>query len=368
MSVVADLTPLQELLSQAKAQLAKSGVDGHVARIEVVRKGRIQIQVERGKNRAWYAWKGGKLRALEIAADRKVPLAARLADPAFAENMQPLSYRPGKRLTLLDRSGHKPKILKGFRQGRLDGMLGRYERAAEAFADHAIYAPEVIEYENRNQALVMVFKSGERLRLSADNADLFHLVGEGLRDFQAHAGEQDEPPFSSDDELQVLDKRSGRLAAAGLDVPEHWTALRERIGAAHHDLPDPVYGLAHRDLHDKQVIQQHNHLTVLDFDLMRPADVTLDPANFLAHLVLRNLQGVQGATQRSIDTCGKQFLQGLDRHEEAGFWERLRFYQATTFCRLALVYHVRPRWSPLVPDLLRMGHRCLDDLDRIRGC
>ena len=56
----------------------------------------------------------------------------------------------------------------------------------------------------------------------------------------------------------------------------------------------------------------------------------------------------------------KQFLLGLARNEEPGFWERLRFYQATTFCRLALIYELRPNWSPLVPDLVTMGMRCLE--------
>jgi len=30
------------------------------------------------------------------------------------------------------------------------------------------------------------------------------------------------------------------------------------------------------------------------------------------------------------------------------------------------VYLVRPRWSSVIGDLLRMSHRCLDDFDRIR--
>jgi hypothetical protein len=65
--------------------------------------------------------------------------------------------------------------------------------------------------------------------------------------------------------------------------------------------------------------------------------------------------------------CGAQLLEGLGRNDEAGFWERLRFYQASSFCRLALVYTLRPCWAALVPLLVRMGERSLDDLRRIQG-
>ena len=160
-----------------------------------------------------------------------------------------------------------------------------------------------------------------------------------------------------------LGRPNGRVTHTGRS---DWPGLRERLADAWARLPPSVVGLAHRDLYDKQFIQQVNHLAVLDFDLMSRADVTLDPANFLAHLTLRNLQDLPGATQRSIDAGGRKFLQGLERNEEPGFWERLRFYQATTFCRLALVYTVYPGWESLVPDLVTMGNRCLDDLNRIQ--
>lgn len=366
MMQTATVSPLQHLLERIEDRLESTGTRGHIARVEINGKGTVQLEVALGERRCWYAWENQELSELAVAEDNKIPLAARLNDASFAARTSLLSYRPGRRLTLIDYSTQKPRILKGFRRGHLDRMVHKYEVANAALAGGGVHAPEVIEYDTANEALVMVLKAGERLRLSAETTDLFHLVGRGLRDFQEHDALADECAFDSAAELQVIDKHAARLEQMGGQLPEHWPCLRERLADARAELAPAAIGLAHRDLHDKQFIQQVKHLTLLDFDLMCRADVALDPGNLLAHLVLRNLQGAQDATQRSIDAGGKKFLQGLARNEEPGFWERLRFYQATTFCRLALVYAHRPRWVSLVPDLVTMGHRCLDDLNRIK--
>ena len=358
--------PLEQLLVRIEERLVSTGIRGHIARVEMTRKGAVHLELAQDERRCWYGWENHDLIELDAANDSKIPLAARLKDPSFAAKTSQLSYRPGRRLTLVDYSGQKPKILKGFRRGHLDRMVRKYEVANAAFAGRGVHAPEVIEYDTANEALVMVFKAGERLRLSADTTDLFYVVGEGLRDFQDHDALADEIAFDGSDELQVIDMHAARLEQVGGQLPEHWARLRERLADAWAILAPAVVRLAHRDLHDKQFIQQVNYLTLVDFDLMTRADVALDPANFLAHLVLRNLQGLQGATQRSIDTCGKMFLQGLARNEEPGFWERLRFYEATAFCRLALIYALRPRWASLAPDLTTMANRCLNDMKRIK--
>ncbi len=365
MTQTVTVSPPKHLLEQIEDWLVSTGTRGHIARVEITRNGAVQLELALGERRCWYAWKNSELRELEVAKDRRIPLAARLDDPSFAARTSLLSYRPGRRLTLVDYSGRKPRVLKGFRHGHLDRMVRKYEVAHAAFAGRSVLAPKVLEHDTANEALVMGFNAGERLRLSADTTDLFYLVGEGLRDFQDHDALAEEIAFDGRDELQMIDKHAARLERVRGQVPEHWPGLRKRLADAWTKLAPAVVGLAHRDLHDKQFIQQVKHLTLLDFDLMSRADVALDPANFLAHLVLRNLQGLGGATQRNIDACGKRFLQGLARNEQPGFWERLRFYQATSFCRLALVYAFRPRWTDLVPHLTTMGNRCLDDLTRI---
>jgi tRNA A-37 threonylcarbamoyl transferase component Bud32 len=357
---------LTSLFDTVQGRLVSTGTSGHIHKVEVSGNLELNFEMELGDTSNWYHWDGQEPCEIDISRDRKVPLAIMLKDQDRRDALSILSYRPGRRLTLLDRSGNKPLILKGFRAGRLDGMIHRYETAHEAFAGYGVNAPTVIDYDQEMQCLVMAYEEGHRLLLSSDTADIFHLVGEALANFQDYPCPELDL-FGPEQEIAVIDKRADRLQQVAGSLPADWAGLRKRIGQALESLPPAKFGLAHRDLHDKQFIQHPHFLTLLDFDLLGRADTTLDSANFLAHLVLRNLQGQQGATQKSIDICGRKFLRGLGRNEEPGFWDRLRFYQATTFCRLALVYALRPRWHGLVPDLVRMSGRCLDDLTRIRS-
>ncbi len=363
----ATVSPIDHLLVQVESELVSSGIRGEVARVEVTGDGAVHLQLVLDGHLCWFAWEGGEIRELDAAGDSRIPLAARLDDESFVASAVLASYRPGRRLTLIDNSGSTPRILKGFRQGRLERMIHRYEIAHAAFAGNGVHVPKVSKYDAADDALAMTLETGAHLRMSADNTVPMHAIGEGLRGFQDHGALANERPFDGHDELQVIDKRAASLQQIGAELPEHWTRLRERLTDALAGLSPAVVGLAHRDLHDKQFRQQAGRVVLLDFDLMTRADVALDPANFLAHMVLRKMQRLKGVTQASIDACGKKLLQGLARNEEPGFWERLRFYQATTFCRLALVYSVRPRWASLVPDLATMGNRSLDDLNRIKG-
>lgn len=364
---VATTSPINHLLVQVGGELVNNGIRGEIAKVEVTSQGAVQLQLVIDDRCCWFAWESGEISELQVTKDSGIPLADRLNDESFAANTSLLSYRPGRRLTLVDRSGTYPRVLKGFRRGQLKRKIRRYEIARAAFAGGCVHVPEFTEYGAADDTLSMTLESGEHLRMSADTTVLCHTIGDGLRNFQDYDDLADERPFAGEDELQVIDKRAAGLQQLEATLPEHWSSLRKRLSDALVGLPPAVIGLAHRDLHDKQFLQQPDHVALFDFDLMTRADVALDPANFLAHMVLRKMQGMKGVTQSSIDACGKKFLQGLARNEEPGFWERLRFYQATTFCRLALVYAVRPQWAGLVSDLATMGNRCLDDMNRIRA-
>lgn len=353
-------------VERAAAALPQGIEPEAIRKLEIDRHGRLTLEVDHSGGRRWFAWRAEGVQEIDPAADAKLPLAARLRDPEFRQAARILSYRRHRRLTLLDRSGQKPRIVKGFRAGTDAGMLERYEHAHQALLGSFVNAPEVIDHDAGLAALILVLEPGERLALGAEHAEEFHHVGEALRAFQESGGAQPWPSHSADSELAVIDERARRMAVGGLSLPPGFGDLRERLQEIRPSLAPTRLALAHRDLHDRQFIRHARYFTLLDFDLMCRADATLDPANLLAHLVLRLMQGVQGASQFGIDRAGKKLLQGLDRNEQPGFWERLRFYQATTFCRLALVYRLRPRWTGLTPQLLVMGHRCLDDLQRIR--
>lgn len=338
-----------------------------IHKLEVGRKGAVMAQLRNGPCPLWLSWDGERVSELRPANDERIPVSALLRERDDDGTLEILNYRPGKRMVLLDRKCAEPRVIKGYRSGRAAHAFRRYEAAYRACSGNGIRAPKVMELVESMEYLILAFERGRPLDLSPGSMDIFYCIGESLADFQRCGTDIEAGTFNSADELNVIDRFVDKIAAIGLHLPPDWEELRTRLGAAESTLPAMAPGLCHRDLYDKQFTLNGDHLTLLDFDLMCHADVTLDPANFLAHMVLREFQGVNGATATGIAMCGKHFLEGLGRNSEVGFWERLRFYQASSFCRLALVYTLRPGWAAVVPQLTRMGERSLEDLRRIQG-
>lgn len=358
-----DLNRFEEALKRHATETERSAI----LKLEVMRGGEILAQLRDGPCPLWLSWDGARISELRPADDEDIPLSAVLRQRGEGDGLEVLNYRPRRRLVLLDRGGSGPRVIKGYRKGRAAPAFERYEAAYRTFSGRSIHAPEVMELIAPMESLVLAYEQGLPLDLSPASMDIFYRIGESLADFQLRDMDIKATMFSSADELDVIDRFAGKVTAVGLDLPADWARLRATLRAAEFNLPAMRTGLCHRDLYDKQFTFNGSDLTLFDFDLMCRADVALDPANFLAHMVLREFQGVNGATSAGIAMCGDQFLEGLGRNAEPGFWERLRFYQATTFCRLALVYTLRPRWAALIPQLIRMSERSLEDLRRIQG-
>lgn len=336
-------------------------------RLEVCRDGALLAQLRAGAQPLWVRWDGERIESLTPAGDHKLPLSALLRESGPGAGLEVLNWRPGRRLVLLDSRNRIPLIIKGYRKGHAAVAFTRYDAAYRALRGNGVAAPEAIDLDAKYESIVLAHHSGVPLDVSLDSIDVFHRIGECLAAIQGRAADFEITTFVSGDELGVIDRFSEKVLAAGLELPRKCEILRDRLGELEPMLPEMVAGLCHRDLHDRQFKLNADHLTLLDFDLLCRADVALDAANLLAHLALRQFQGMLGATPASVERCGKQFLEGLGRNEEPGFWERLRFYQASSFCRLALVYTLRPPWVSLAPTLVQMGQRCVDDLQRIDG-
>lgn len=359
----ADWTSFSAALGQHPPTKGKPAV----RRLEVCRDGALLAQLRAGTEPLWLRWDGERVESLTPAGDRKVPLSALLRESGPGARLEILNWRPGRRLVLLDSRRGTPLVLKGYRKGHAGVAYARYEAACRALNGSGVSAPETIDLDARYESIVLAHCAGTPLEVSLDSRDVFYRIGECLAAFQDRAADFETTTFASSDELRVIDRFSEKVVAARLELPENFVPLRDRLGELEPMLPDTAAGLCHRDLHDRQFKLDGSRVTLLDFDLLCCADVALDVANLLAHLALRQFQGTRGATPASVELCGEQFLEGLGRNEEPGFWVRLRFYQATSFCRLALVYTLRPRWASLAAPLVQMGQRCVDDLQRIYG-
>ncbi|GAA4515436.1 phosphotransferase [Brevibacterium yomogidense] len=156
------------------------------------------------------------------------------------------------------------------------------------------------------------------------------------------------------DPLGWDDDRSGRaLKRAYLAATEDVEiALRE--GARHTSKragrgPTAGRGIAHRDLHDGQMLVDPatGALGLLDFDTLAYAEPELDLGNLISHMRLRHRQGALGLRARNIA------LAAIDRAADTMELDenRLRVYTRASALRLVGVYAFRPQWRDLAREL-----------------
>ncbi len=336
-----------------------------IERLDVSRDGALLATVNAASGTRWFEVRPPDCRELRPEQDEALPLALHLPRLAGTGHVEVLSWRPGRRLAvLLRRPGGGALVLKGYRPSRLAEAAARHELARQLFTCGHVQVPELLQRDDEKSCLMMRHMPGAPLALGAAAQESFFRIGMGLRTAQDRPAPADLAVHGPAEELAVLEK----LAAQVENVTGGWPAGWEqaRAGLERVEVPfDPQRaGVAHRDLHDGQWLDQGGSLVLLDFDLLCRADTALDVANFIAHLKLRALQGVPGATEEHVLACGRALLEGLDREAEPGFARHLRFYQASAFLRLALVYRLRPAWPAVVAPLVRLAGRCVDELAR----
>jgi hypothetical protein len=122
------------------------------------------------------------------------------------------------------------------------------------------------------------------------------------------------------------------------------------------DLAPTRPALIHGDFYDKQVLCSAERTTVLDTDNLTAGDPAQDVGNFLAHVLLRRLQGRDAAAV--LADAGSAFLRGYAADDEA-LDERAGWWRQATILRLAALYLLRPRWRHLCPRLLEEIETCV---------
>lgn len=142
---------------------------------------------------------------------------------------------------------------------------------------------------------------------------------------------------------QVHDRR------AELETLDRWLAIGERalgnddrlrasyaaLRAVSRALPEAPLALAHRDLHDGQLLIAEDRVTILDLDTLSRAEPELDLGNLLAHFDLFALSAGRAPGQRLTAAL-------LDGYRRAGGrpvdGDRLLWYRAAATVRLACVH------------------------------
>jgi hypothetical protein len=341
---------------------AVPGMNGRpvVQRLDPKKDGGLFVQVTVDGADCWFRCHGDDCEPVPPEKDRRLPLARELPVLRESGDVRVLAYRPERRIVLLVEDADGARVLKGYRSTHVAACVRSHERAYAALEDSAACPPELLSVDESLGCFTMGFQRGRMLSLSSRHEDAYFRIGAALRALQL--GSVDGlPRHGIPEELGVLDGLLIKAHRAGVVTPPSWPELRRRTGEAAAGSGQVAHGLAHRDLHDGQFIECADGLVVFDFDMLCVADPLLDAANLIAHLKLREMQGLHDVDERTVPICGRQLLDGLDRDDEPLFRERLRFYQATTFLRLSLVYAMRRRWAHLSQDLLEHARRCVDD-------
>lgn len=355
-------TPLEQAMELLPSVL---GGPPAVRRVEVDPRGSLVLCVETPDGRGWLRHEERRLTPVVVDDDDRLPLAAAMADvPAGRPAV--LAYRPGRRLVLRHRSLVRSRVEKGYRPRKWRAARARHESALGALSDPTVdfVIPRLVRFRASRASLDFEHLQGEPLKIEGSEADRFFAIGAALRSFQKAPVPGRLKDFGPADELRVIDRWAERAREVAGWQPPNWAGLRSEAEEAALALPAARTGFAHRDLHDGQLLDTGARVALLDFDLLCRADNCLDPANLLVHLTLRTLQERPGASEADVLACGSALLEGLDRNRERAFWPRLRFYEMTSFLRLAFVYSLRPCWPELSERLAECGRRCLAEVRR----
>jgi len=328
-----------------------------IVRVDVDDEGGLVLTANGGGTTRWFTHDDRGLIEQFPQQDRKVILAGRLA---HTSDWRVLSYRPARRMVVrVEREG-ETFVIKGHKKGRSARAVARQRIAEAAMARGSFRVPRMTLHEAEREALVFEFLPGREVELGPGCENAYRQLGQELRVFQGDAAADGLETHLVEAELDVLAKWRAKVRTATGTLPEGWEDLHARLVEAARILPGPVLGLAHRDLHDRQVHLVDGRVTLLDFDLMCRADVALDPANLLVHLAWRVAQELHGATAASVTAASQAFLAGLGRRDERDFSARLAFWSAATALRIALVYRLRPRWAGRLQPLLELAEASLE--------
>lgn len=283
-----------------------------------------------------------------------------------AKSPRILAYRPRVRATLRFECANRDPIW-----ARLSASKNRYARVLS----HARIGARLSADDGTASGLFPAILA----ELPECNGVLLeHVAGIAMHDSIADLG-SDRIEATADAVVRMFRSAgTGLNARHGLDEAEQtsWTLRRAArwLPGSFHELESDLatlfdvaselsgsdLGVVHRDLHDKQVMftpTRRHAVTLLDSDTLALGDRALDVANLAAHFELRELQGLLPAGAGAaladswITACGRA------GHSIAS--NRLAFFLACSFLRLAGVYALRSTSSRVVEGLLSRGRAAL---------
>ena len=318
----------------------------------------LGVVAQAGLDRSWYRIAGRQRPApLHPVADEGLPVRVALTrDPAC----EVLSHRPRRRLVLRRRAPTGVVVETGLAPGRLRLAMSRHRVATSALAGTPLRGPRLVASAPERESFIVQDLDGGRPPIHPSSAEIFRMVGLGLRRLQEVQPVACLPVLGVADLLAEIDGLAAKVADLTGALPDGWSSCRAEVGHLMQRLGESSPVLCLRHLHDRHIAVSDQRVGVLDFSGLCLADPALDPGHLLAHLELRVLQGVDGSDAESLARLSSAFMQGWGREIQVA-QERLRAHRAVSLARLALEYSLRPRWRRIVPGLMRRCERWLGE-------
>ena len=293
----------------------------------------------------------GRLRAGHVTAGAAPDLLPYATDPALPALSARLTgalvvHRAGRRAVVMDDS----RVRKVVRPHRAASLVRAHTSAASVLRVTGLRTPRILDSEDDVVDLELL--PGRSLDELGDAG----LPGwQRLTDSWAHLAraEADLPVHGPHQEIEVLHRWFTSARRYGvIHQPE---LLREQVAGTclslREDNETPI--IAHRDLHDGQLLWDGRDLSLLDLDTAAMAEAALDLGNLWAHA---DLMAVRGRLGPEAHAQVRGLLDDLARTLPMTV-ERLETYYRSSALRLVFVHAFRPAAHKWLPTWV---HHCLE--------
>lgn len=287
------------------------------------------------------------------------PRLRALPDVLAADGARLLAHRPGRRAVVRvdDATGRAREFVKVVRPSRAADLARRGQAVASLVGD-TVRVPRLLEASDPERGVLRwSVVPGRTLHdLGADGAwdvtgarSAWEAAGRTVARLHAADPVAVAARHGTAEELGAISDWVRPAVAHGLLDADLAARAGDRVAAAlEAGAAEPVLGVLHRDLHDKQLLlDDDGTVGMIDVDTLAVGERALDVANLLVHLELREAQGLLTPPVAAAARAG--FLAGVG--DLPG--DRVAAYARATRLRLAGVYAFRPRWRRVAAALLR---------------
>lgn len=329
-----------------------------VVRSDIDESGCVWLETRKSGVPRWFR-QGDRLDELHPLDDEALPLCCSLR--GWREELEVLSWQPGRRIALARKGERGREFLRGVRDHEWPRLASTYERVEGALGRPGDFeVPRVLNGSSRMAAIRMEWQGLDSLQVRGTNTALFEEVGRALRSFQEGVPVEGLQAHAPKDTLRTLDRMAEVVLWTTGRLPAGWR--EQRLALNQHEWRVDELVAVHGNLHEGQLSTDGERVGLVDLYRLSAGSPLIDLANLTSHMVLRGLQGEGDCNPATAEACGVALLKGYGLDDDPAVLREMRAHQTAAILRLALSHTVRPRWWALPNDLTRYADHFIGEL------